>query len=152
MCILDQDTGSVFAGDNFGVAYPDLQTGTAPVVIPTSAPVQFDPEAAIASVGAIMGRAPRIVYTTHFGAVPDTALVAERLVEWLPFYADLGRASQDQPPEGRIDWLAARLREAYGERLAQVGLPSSHIARLEMDIHLNALGISVWAQRAGRDR
>ena len=43
-CIWDAATRGWFTGDTFGLSYPEFETGNGPWMLPTSTPVQFEPE------------------------------------------------------------------------------------------------------------
>ena len=48
-CILDHGSRCIFAGDSFGLSYRELDTDKGEFIFPSTTPVQFDPEAAVAA-------------------------------------------------------------------------------------------------------
>ena len=75
-CIWDEASRGWFTGDTFGLSYREFDTAAGAWILPTSTPVQFEPEALRASVGRLLERAPRCVYLTHYGRVGDVAAAA----------------------------------------------------------------------------
>src|SRR5262249_12792682 len=72
-CVWDERSGGWFTGDPFGMASPDFRVGGRSFIIPTTTPVQFDPEAMHASIDRLLAASPRAMYLTHFGRVTDVA-------------------------------------------------------------------------------
>src|SRR5690606_6962335 len=77
VCIVDERSGHVFAGDTFGLSYRELDVDGRPVVFPSTTPVQFDPPALHASIDRLLARRPDAVYVTHFGQVRDVQRCGE---------------------------------------------------------------------------
>lgn len=150
-CIWDQRSGGFFTGDTFGLSYREFDTERGPWLLPTTTPVQFEPEALRASVQRLLAAAPRRMYLTHFGAVGDVPSLGAQFLEQLDELVALGRALA-----GRADRDAALregLRELYLQRLRRHGCTldeSQSLALLAMDVELNAQGIGIWLDRAGR--
>ena len=44
-CPIDLDHREVYSGDNFGICYHEFDTAAGPFMLPTTTPVQFDPDA-----------------------------------------------------------------------------------------------------------
>ena len=60
----------MFTGDTFGVSYRDLDYQDDGIyILPSTSPVQFDPEALIQSINRIMEFKPERVCLTHFSAI-----------------------------------------------------------------------------------
>jgi glyoxylase-like metal-dependent hydrolase (beta-lactamase superfamily II) len=74
-CIWDAASGSWFTGDTFGLSYRELDSDAGPFIIPTSSPVQFEPEALHASIERLMARAPVAMYLTHYGRVEQPVAI-----------------------------------------------------------------------------
>ncbi len=149
MAYYDKKTNTVFAGDAFGVTYSGLYVNEGQGIIPTTSPVQFDPEAMRRSIDRIVALAPSALYLTHFGAIRDVARTATDLRRLIDDHVrTVERADGDYG--GTLAMLGA-LFEEEGERQ---GWP---IAREEMrkvfktTIDLNAQGLCAWYKnsRAG---
>lgn len=148
-CLWDPGSGGWFSGDTFGIAYPELAFGGRPFLMPTTTPVQFEPEALKQSIALLMEAAPRRMYLTHFGAIePDAALAAGLCAEIDHFVAlALGTEAGPDAEERLRTALEARAIE----RLARAGCrwQREALARfLAIDSDLNAQGLMHWRQAA----
>ena len=88
-CVWDKSTKSMFTGDTFGVSYRDLDCGGDIYILPSTSPVQFDPEALIQSINRIMEFKPERVCLTHFSAIKPTQKIVKELTESIHFVRDL---------------------------------------------------------------
>lgn len=92
-CVLDNQSNSLFTGDTFGLSYPKLNAlslvNTNNIVIPTTTPIQFDPNALKKSLARIMSLNPKALYLTHFGPVDDNQSAYCQLLFWVSFYDGL---------------------------------------------------------------
>jgi glyoxylase-like metal-dependent hydrolase (beta-lactamase superfamily II) len=147
-CIWDEASGGWFTGDTFGLSYREFDTDQGAWLIPSSTPVQFEPEALRASVARLLQTGPRVMYLTHYGPVGDLQRMAEGLLQLLQRMVEFGQALR------HADERHARLREAllsmYRQSLREHGCKldeASWAALLEIDIELNAQGLAVWLDR-----
>ncbi len=122
-------------------------------LLPTSTPVQFEPEALRASVQRLMSYEPQAMYLTHFGRIGLERMDVPRLAALLLAQVDemvaLGLRLRDA--SDRHQQLKAGLREIYLRRLQAHGCqlaPEQQAALLDMDIELNAQGLAVWLDKA----
>ncbi len=147
-CIWDAASRGWFTGDTFGIAYPDLTTGSGRFAFPTTTPVQFEPEALRESIERLLAREPEVMYLTHFGATREVVAHAEMLRRQLDAMVSLAQAQTHAP--ARSARLREGLRQLYLDELAQGGCtrPAAECAAfLEGDIELNAQGLEVWLDR-----
>ncbi|QCO67031.1 MBL fold metallo-hydrolase [Luteimonas yindakuii] len=152
LSVWDARARSWFSGDVFGISYREFDTARGPFVIPTSSPVQFDPEAMKASVRRMLAEAPAQVYLTHFGGVSDCQRLGADLIAQVDAMVALARSLAQAPD--RHARLLDGLQALYVERARRHGIKDA--ARripelLGMDIELNAQGLAVWLDRARRD-
>jgi len=49
-CVWDEASRSMFTGDTFGLSYRELASARGAFILPTTTPVQFEPEALLASI------------------------------------------------------------------------------------------------------
>jgi glyoxylase-like metal-dependent hydrolase (beta-lactamase superfamily II) len=146
--ILDSGSHGIFTGDTFGLAYPDLTVDGRPFMMPTTTPVQFEPEAMRDSVERLAALKPECLYLTHFGRVDRVPALREELLRRLDAHVRIGReAARFDTGEARYRSVADDLRgyllrelEAHGSGLSE----AEALALLEMDIDLNAQGIVQW--------
>lgn len=139
-----------FTGDTFGLSYRELDGPRGPFILPTTTPVQFEPEALKASIARMLAAAPKRMYLTHFGPVEAVETLAEALVEQIDAMVALARRHADLAPEPRHAALVEGLAALYVQRALghAVPLPVERIRTLlHMDIELNAQGLGVWLGR-----
>ncbi len=148
-CIADPTAAAVFSGDSFGVSYRALDTAAGPFIIPTTTPVQFDPDAAHAAIERILATGAESVFLTHYSRVQGLAPLAQQLHRDLDFYVAATESVADV--EDKEDSLSAALTGYYRDRLAAHGIedPPAALELLRMDIKLNVQGLLVWLKRRG---
>ena len=154
LAIYDETAQAVFSGDVFGISYRvfDNPAGAA-FIFPTTAPTQFDPVQAHASIERIRGLAPQAVYLTHFSRVTGIARLAEDLHRDLDRFVAIAEAQAAGPDAEQRTYRA--LLDHLIERLAAHGTRIDAETRdtwLEMDVRLNAAGLLAWQRRLARAR
>jgi len=151
-CIWDAVSRGWFSGDTFGMSYPEFVTPRGRYLLPTTTPVQFEPEALKASVARMLERQPLCMYVTHYGRLDAVAAMATQLNEQVDAMVALARPLQAVPE--RHAALKRALAALYRDRLRAQGsgLDDASIdALLEVDVELNAQGLGVWLDREHRD-
>ncbi|MCK7594989.1 MBL fold metallo-hydrolase [Pseudomarimonas salicorniae] len=139
-----------FTGDTFGLSYRELDGPSGPFILPTTTPVQFDPEALKASILRMLAAGPERMYLTHYGPVDNVERLAGELFEQIDAMVAIARGHADLAPGPRHAALVAALGRLYTERAAAAAVPCSEAEVLEllhMDIELNAQGLGVWLDR-----
>lgn len=146
-CIWDEASGGWFTGDTFGLSYREFDTAEGPWVLPTSTPVQFEPEALKQSIGRLLAMQPRWMYLTHFGRVGHARRLGEMLVDQIDAMVMLAAALRDAPQ--RHEQLRQGLAALYADRLRGHGVPDAQqaVQLLELDVELNAQGLAVWLEK-----
>jgi len=148
-CIWDEASRGIFTGDTFGLSYRDFDTARGAWIMPTTTPVQFQPEALRRSIGRIAAFAPDHAYVTHYGRVGDVPRLAELLLGQLDEMVACARAVP--AGAGRHAALTEGLWSIHLRRLRTHGvtLPDSRIRELlALDLELNAQGIAIWLDRS----
>ncbi len=146
VAVRDTATGCLFCGDTFGISYRETDVDGRAFVIPSSTPVQFDPEALIASIERLVRLAPPAVYLTHYSRRTEVARLGADLLRRIEKYVAIALAHQGSGPQREAlidgDLEALVLAEA---RTHGVALPDATIrAILDSDIRLNAAGLVSW--------
>ena len=147
-CIWDARSRSWFTGDTFGLSYRELDGPQGAFILPTTTPVQFEPQALKASIARMVGRAPEAMYLTHYGPVSDVPRLAQSLYEQIDAMVAIADGCDGRADRHRC--IAAGLSALYLERAhgLQVPLADEEVLRLlEMDIELNAQGLGMWLDR-----
>ncbi|HUN94148.1 MAG TPA: MBL fold metallo-hydrolase [Burkholderiaceae bacterium] len=150
-CIWDATSRGWFTGDTFGLSYREFDTPRGAFALPTTTPVQFEPEPLKASIARLVARDPAQVFVTHYGRVGDPRRVGADLVELVDAMVAIARRLKDRAD--RQAALEAALGDLYVERAAAHGVAfdAPTVRRLlDVDIRLNAQGIGVWLDRGGR--
>lgn len=146
--IWDETSRGWFTGDTFGLAYPDVVTPQGEHVIPSTTPVQFDPDALRASVGRLLEADPQVLYLTHFGPVRDAKKIAVQLLAQTD--AMVAAANQLRDVADRHEHLRRALQKIYLDELRRCDCELSEetlMSLLSTDVELNAQGMGVWLDR-----
>jgi glyoxylase-like metal-dependent hydrolase (beta-lactamase superfamily II) len=151
VCVWDEKSRSMFTGDTFGLSYGELASARGAFILPTTTPVQFEPEALLASIDRLVAHDPAAMLLTHYSRVVEVERLAEDLRGQIRQLVALGRAEDGKPDRG------ARLRRGVEELfLGWVedhgpALPRDRVRELvAVDVELDSQGIEVWLDR-GRD-
>lgn len=144
--IHDPKTNACFTGDTFGLSYRDLDTDKGPFIIPTTSPVQFEPEALHASIDRLLALKTDAMYLTHYGRVEDVQRLGADLHAQIDAMVDLAKAADGRADRHEV--LKKSLADLYTERAEAHGWLKGRDALealvLGMDITLNAQGLEVW--------
>lgn len=146
VCIHDTAANGVFTGDAFGLTYPALATPAGPFALPTTTPVQFDPDAMRASIERLAALGADTMYLTHFGPVRPAAGHVAQLTHDIDAFS---RIALDEafPETGRVARIERRLAGHLLARLAAAGGARAGVDAadwLALDARLNAQGLDVW--------
>jgi glyoxylase-like metal-dependent hydrolase (beta-lactamase superfamily II) len=148
-CPIDLDHREVYSGDNFGICYRDLDTHRGPFMLPTTTPVQFEPDAFHATIDRLMSYQPTRVFQTHFGPVGHVERLARDLHASIVELVRIARQHARSPDRrARIEadmflWISVQLDgHGYAGDLAQ------RHALLDEDVRLNTAGLEVWLDRS----
>jgi glyoxylase-like metal-dependent hydrolase (beta-lactamase superfamily II) len=151
MAIYDPYANVCFTGDTFGLSYREFDTDQGPFILPTTTPVQFDPDALHSSIQRLLALKPQAMYLTHYGRVEQVEHLANRLHEMIDAMVDVA-LNVDGLPD-RHTRLKEGLTKLYADRTAEHGWRGDHDALLHwlgMDIELNAQGLGIWLDRERR--
>jgi glyoxylase-like metal-dependent hydrolase (beta-lactamase superfamily II) len=150
--ILDKKTMSIFTGDSFGIAYPLLQHGTHPFLFPTTTPTDFDAGEARISYDKILKMGAQRAYPTHFGVWTDMAGGHKMLQRSMDEIEGVFNKLRDGLLEGDAAYRFAfdGFKTFFNRELAErnISLTQEEEEVLNMDIDLNAQGLTFAAQRA----
>lgn len=146
--IWDAQSRGFFTGDTFGLSYREFDTANGPFLFPTTTPVQFEPDAWLATLDRYLSFAPQRMYLTHYGVVENVPQLAADLRAGLERYRGLAE------PLKAVAQRHERLREALMQD-ALAALKAQRNPMLEararellaFDMELNAQGLGVWLDR-----
>ncbi len=152
-CIWDDSTRGWFTGDTFGISYREFDTDRGAWIMPTSTPVQFEPDALRHSVQRLLAAQPACMYLTHYGRVTAVPQLAGRVLGLLDGVVQLGE--RERASTGRHQRLKDGLLALYLDSLAGHGcrFGADQVAQLlSVDLELNAQGMAAWLDRDARTR
>ena len=147
-CIWDTRTRGFFTGDTFGLSYREFDTEQGPWLLPTTTPVQFEPDKLRESVQRLLSYRPECMYLTHYSRVRDVQRLGESFLAQLDRLVAIGRSVKSAPD--RHDALKRALLAEY------VAIVKAHGCRfsdaevatlLDVDIELNAQGMGIWLDK-----
>lgn len=148
LAVYDQHANVCFTGDTFGLSYREFDTDKGPFILPTTTPVQFDPDALHASINRLLALKPEAMYLTHYGRVEQVEHLAIKLHEMIDAMVAVALHCAELPD--RHAQLTKELTELYATHTAEHGWRGDRDALLHwlgMDIDLNAQGLGVWLDR-----
>jgi glyoxylase-like metal-dependent hydrolase (beta-lactamase superfamily II) len=148
-CVYDETSRGIFTGDTLGIVYPELCEDGESFVLPTTTPVQFEPDAFKDSINRLMALNPARFFLTHYGMVEATESHADQLKEQIDDYVRIALNHKDGEAS-RLGSIAAELLEYTLERLRNYGstLEENQMRQLIAgDMALNAQGLEVWLQK-----
>ncbi len=102
--IHDERANVCFTGDVFGLSYREFDTANGPFILPTTSPVQFDPDELHASIERLVALKPAAMYLTHFSRVEDVARLATDLHEQIDAMVTLALDARWRQPIGTRRW------------------------------------------------
>ena len=152
-CFLDESSRLWFTGDTFGLSYREFDRDGVPLLLATTTPVAFDPDAWLASLDKLMAADPAGMCLTHFGRLNNPGALVGALRDNIRAHAELALAEEANDETGR----AERLQQAVAGLL--LGMAERHQpamaldrarALLALDIALNAQGLHVWLKRRAK--
>ncbi len=145
LVIWDERSRGFFTGDVFGLCYPQLAVDGEPFMVPTTTPVQFDPQAWHDTLAMMMDYSPQCMYLTHYGCVEQPQALARDLARGVDEHAEQGRAFAHLGEQALAQRLSDQLYSHYqvrGGDLSQAAFDEV----LGMDLQLNAQGLIFWVE------
>ena len=148
LAVYDELANACFTGDTFGLSYREFDTEQGPFILPTTTPVQFDPQALHASIERLVSLQPEAMYLTHYGRVEHPERLASKLHELIDAMVAIAIQAKDTPD--RHARLVHELTQLYAAHTANHGWHGDRdtlVHWLGTDIELNAQGLGVWLDR-----
>lgn len=147
-CVYDEMSKGFFTGDTFGLSYRELDGKDGAFILPTTTPVQFEPDAWQNSLTRLLNYHPENMYLTHFGRVTEIMRLAQDLRIDIDHYAEI--AQDHAQDENRKDKIITALTKYLQQRLMARNITTDveMLTRfLNPDLELNAAGLEVWLKR-----
>mgnify|MGYP001301506008 CR=1 FL=1 len=146
--VWDARTRGWFSGDAFGLSYRELDTAHGAFGVPTTSPVQFDPDQMKASIRRLVAHGPAVIRVAHYGAVTECERLAVDLVAQVDAMARIAREADGRPD--RHARIAGELVRLYVGRARAHGVADAERVVPEVlgnDIEINAQGLETWLER-----
>jgi len=147
-CVWDAVSRSFFTGDSFGLSYRDFDGPGGAFLLPTTTPVQFEPDAWLQTLQRLLSFAPQRMFLTHFGGVGDVPRLGGVLRDAIERYRDLAQRYA-QAPDRHAKLVNALTADALAQ-LQQLRSPVGEARSRELlafDMELNTQGLEVWLDR-----
>ena len=146
MSFWDSSSSAVFAGDAFGISYPNMAAKEGRAIFPTTSPVQFDPTEMIESIDKICALNPKLIYLTHFSEITEIDSSAEFLRNEVEIYANASKELKGDKPK-----IEEFLRERF--RLIAKNIECKDKDTLvdkmyTLETELNSQGLVYWYKKA----
>ena len=147
IAIVDRQSSGIFTGDTFGISYRELDVDGRPLIMPSSTPIQFDPDEMRASIERMLSFKPDAVYLTHFSRLAPPAELGRKVLHLLDRYVDiaLGASAADDKSavirEGLTRLLLDEARR-HGVRISDQNI----LEIWHLDLELNAQGLAYWVE------
>lgn len=153
-CLFDRHTGHLYTGDTFGLGYRQFHSGSRPLIVATTTPVAFDPDAWFDSLDRMMALSPTACCLTHFGPVRQPEKLVDGLRDNIRAHVQIALAEERHDPQNREQRLYAAVEALLVDAgAAHSDLPEGRIREIfAADIELNAQGLNVWLMRRAKQR
>jgi glyoxylase-like metal-dependent hydrolase (beta-lactamase superfamily II) len=137
------DANVVFAGDAFGIRYGEVNGGRV-VVMPSTSPTQFRPDALADSARRLAALKPRWIGLAHFSVVDQVDSLLDKQLEHLE--AMTGMVEQGLRGDALTHAILDRIEAAHDRDAAA---PSETIRSVWLnDAQIDAQGLEVWYSRS----
>ena len=143
LVVIDPETNTLFSGDSFGVAYPEVTRKHGEVILASTSPTDFDGDAALAAVDWIVNQKPKQIGVTHFGLLPESkiATYGKILKDEIQFSIELLSVIVNE--KLTVDAVEKRLTDFLVNyfKARSVNLDSADLKHLAVDLKVNAQGL-----------
>ncbi|MFS0782481.1 MBL fold metallo-hydrolase [Bacillus sp. 1P06AnD] len=141
--IYDSFSKGIFTGDTCGIFYQEGQKEA--LVLPTTSPNQFDPDAMLKSIDLYEDLKAEVLYFGHFGACDTPSEAYAQMRHYVPLFVECGKKAQSQTSvmSDQLVLLQSLLFELISPRLKEMGITRSDslFSLLELDFKVSAMGI-----------
>ncbi|TAN07931.1 MAG: MBL fold metallo-hydrolase [Rhodanobacteraceae bacterium] len=149
--IWDAASRGWFTGDVFGLSYREFDDVAGAYLIPTTSPVQFDPEAWTVTLDRLLAKSPEHIYLTHYSRIDTVRKLAADLREALAAYQRIARANASATDRHARIYTALMDYHLDQLRARRNPLPEARQRELlDMDAEINAQGLEVWLDRLAK--
>ncbi|CAC9587771.1 MBL-fold metallo-hydrolase superfamily [uncultured Gammaproteobacteria bacterium] len=148
LCIWDETSQGIFSGDTLGVSYREFDTNQGCLIFPPTTPIQFDPQAWIATVHKLMSLNPKVAYLTHFNQIEFNQESANMLIQHINGFVDIAKAHQTD--ENRHKAIKESLLNYLLDISTKHGVMLNKAQQTELfkgDLEICAQGLGIWLDK-----
>ncbi len=152
-CVYDEKSQGIFTGDTLGIVYRELCHSKSNFVMPSTTPVQFEPEKLKQSIERLYQLNPHYFYLTHFGRVEANASHREQMHQQIDDYVDIALSHAENSK--RHEAISEALLNYTLDGLDKYGSPiakQDQQVLVGMDMSINAQGLEVWLDKRAKNR
>ena len=149
-CIIDHLTRSIFTGDSFGLSYREFDHNDQVFILPTTSPVQFDPDEMKTTIQRIANFQPKAVYLTHFSRLDYRESIAEDLLSMVDAHVEIGQKAAKFEKILKREQIKRDLWELLWKEAQKRSCPLNENQAqqlLALDWELNAQGLLSWLEQ-----
>ncbi|THE11173.1 MBL fold metallo-hydrolase [Bacillus timonensis] len=145
--IFDPVSNGIFTGDTIGVYYHELVKDDLELILPSTSPNQFRPDAMMESAEKIKSLGVTTIYFGHYGMTTNVNEVYKQLSFWLPIFVDAGKqAFAEHPlasPSEHKNFIKERILKEVTSYLDERNVPRNHDVYeiIELDLDICSMGI-----------
>ncbi|MET3682827.1 glyoxylase-like metal-dependent hydrolase (beta-lactamase superfamily II) [Alkalibacillus flavidus] len=141
--IHDSKANAIYTGDTIGVYYPHTLPYGEMLVLPSTSPNQFDPNAMLESLKRIESLGVDAIHFGHFGRSTEPAVVYDQMCDWLPLFLELSEDAVKRGSNAPVESVRQALFDRVASYLDDIGVPREHdiYPLLEMDMRVCAMGL-----------
>lgn len=145
--IHDSVTNGIFSGDTVGIYYEELKEDGIDLILPSSSPNQFDPDAMLHSTKRFEELGVNSIYFSHFGVCHQPEKVYEAMRKWVPLFVESGKTGLEKAPRDNmkksVEAVEHELKQHVYSYLAELGIKEGHpvFELLAIDLEVSAMGL-----------
>ena len=145
IAIHDSGTNGLFTGDTAGIYYRELDDENFNLIMPSTSPSQFDPEAMLKSLQLFSDLQAQSIFFGHYGHNDNPKEVYEQVRYWLPIFMAEAEKAMAKPLsfEGRVQETTNSLMAIVSDYLLSKGITKDHpvFEILSLDLSVSSMGL-----------
>ena len=143
--IHDSLSNGIFTGDTAGVYYRELKNESFTLVLPSTSPNQFSPEAMLQSLSMFEQLNPDFIYFGHFGCHTNPTDVYQQMRYWLPLFVQCGQQAMKKydDTDDRISETVSLIKQMVTDYLTERGISENHpvFEIIDIDLPVCSMGL-----------
>lgn len=144
-------TNGLFVGDTTGVRYPEMESESIDLIIPSTSPNQYDPDTMEQSIQLYETLNATELYFGHFGAYKNPDEAYRQVRYWTPLFLVEGEKALMVSSDFKVQvqFLDSRLKELLYNYLQENGIAENHpvYQTIPFDTIVSAMGILDYLEK-----